>query len=70
LTGEIKISIKLKNNNPISKHFNDITHTYNNLTIIPTEIKIDHEKRIYKEKSWIRELVTYYPYGINYYPIS
>ena len=38
--------------------------------LIPIEIEIDYEKRIYKEKSWIRVLVTYYPYGINYYSIS
>ena len=25
-------SIKLKNNKPIFKHFNDITHSYNSLT--------------------------------------
>jgi len=56
-------SIKLNNNNPISKHFNDIglTHNYYNLNIIPIDIEKDYERRIIKEKAWIQELCHLLP---------
>jgi len=62
--------IKLHKNTAISIHFNDILHSYKNLSMIPIETISDTVQRKGKESYWIFELDTYYPRGINNYPID
>jgi len=63
--------IHLKKQTTISLHFNDVLHKFNHLKVLPIEkINVNNEQyRITREKFWICKLKTYYPFGLNYYPI-
>jgi len=61
--------IVLKKQTAISIHFNEVSHTINNLKVLPIEIITDSNIRKSKEQWWITELGTKYPFGINYFPL-
>ena len=55
----------------ISIHFRSALHNINHLKIIPIEESSHNsEYRISREKYWIKTLQTFYPHGLNNYPIN
>jgi len=61
--------IKLKKHTAIAIHFNNILHSYSNITVTPIEIEIDPVVRKIRENYWIKEIQTRYPLGLNHYPL-
>ena len=63
--------VKLHKNTTIGIHFNEPTHSIDDLRILPiaTLAGMDPDTRNYLEKEYIRLLDTRYPIGLNYYPI-
>jgi len=63
--------IRLKKNTTISIHFNSYLHTLHHLQIISIQLlsSNQHTQRHEIEKYWINRLHTFYPYGLNFYPI-
>ena len=61
--------IRLNKNTAVSIHFNDISHNLTHLTVIPIELVDNESDRRIRERFWIKELKTNYPYGLNYYPL-
>ena len=61
--------IKTNKHTSIAIHFNDIGHNFKHFAILPIELITDPVRRKAKEKWWIKELQTKYPFGLNYYPL-
>lgn len=64
--------IRLNKNTAVSKHFNDIGHDLLNLKITPifSLIGLSLHERLTIEYSYMKSLNTFYPTGLNYYPLT
>jgi len=64
--------IKLNKNTAVSKHFNDIGHALKDLRITPivSLVGLALHQRLTVEAHYMKMLNTYYPQGLNHYPLT
>ena len=65
-------TIKNKYQTAIGIHFNTPGHNSKHLKIkvITTLDNLNYSEKLSKEKELINKIKSYYPYGLNYYPIN
>jgi hypothetical protein len=62
--------IRTQKNTSVAIHFNDISHSISDLSITPTEAMLNpSDNRHSRENFWIKVLKTFYPFGLNNYPL-
>jgi len=68
----LRSDIKLNKNTAVSKHFNDIGHDLKDLriTLIFRLAGLALYERLTVEAHYMKMLNTYYPQGLNHYPLT